>query len=138
MASHVLVPFDDSDPARRALAHAIEEFPDADVTVLTVIGEVGSVDDSEDFCRDDDGAFSQEADERLTDAEDIAAEYGVSIETECAVGPPTEKIPEYAEAADVDHVVIGNHGRTGLARLVVGSVAENVASEVSKPVTTVQ
>lgn len=139
MDPHVLVPFDESEPAQRALEHAIESFPDTDITVLTVIGEVGSVNDSEDLCyEDDDGAFAELAEERLTLAEDIANEHGTSIRTECEVGPPSEKIPEYAEAADVDHIVIGSHGRTGLSRLIVGSVSENVARDASQPVTTVQ
>lgn len=139
MNPHVLVPFDDSEPAQQALEHAIENFPDTDITVLTVIGEVGSMDDSEDLCwEDEDGAFAELAEERLTLAEDIADAYGVSIRTECEVGPPCEKIAEYAEAADVDHIVIGSHGRTGLRRLIVGSVSENVARDASPPVTTVQ
>lgn len=138
MASHVLVAFDDSDPARRALEHAFEKFPDADVTVLTVIGEVGSVNDAGDFCRDVDGAFSEEADERLTEAEEIAAEFSKSIQTDCVVGPPCEKIPEYAAATNPDHIVMGSHGRTGLSRLILGSVSEMVSREVSTPVTTVQ
>lgn len=139
MNSHILVPFDDSDPAKRALEHALEQFPETDITVLTVIAEVGSVNDSEDVCwEDDDGAFAELAEERLTLAEDIADAHGVSIRTECVVGPPCEKIPEYAEATDVDHIVMGSRGRTGLSRLIVGSVSENVAREVSPPVTTVQ
>lgn len=139
MGSHVLVAFDDSEPAQRALEHAIENFPETDITVLTVIGEVGSVNDSEDVCwEDDDGAFAELAEERLTLAEDIADAHGVSIRTECVVGPPCEKILEYAEATDVDHIVMGSRSRTGLLRLIVGSVSENVAREVSPPVTTVQ
>lgn len=39
---------------------------------------------------------------------------------------PAEAIVAYAEARDVDYIVIGTHGRTGLSRLLIGSVAERV------------
>lgn len=139
MASRILVVFDGSAHSRRALEHAVEEFPDADITVLTVIEEVGSFNDTEDLCpEDDDGPFSELAEERLSEAEAVADEYGVSIRTDCEVGPPCEKIPAYAESADVDHIVMGTHGRTGLSRLVVGNVSETVAGETTAPVTTVE
>lgn len=139
MASRILVAFDESEHSRRALEHAIEEFPDADVTVLTVIEEVGSFNDTDDLCpEDDDGPFSELAEERLAEAEAVADEYGVSIRTDCEVGPPSEKIPAYAESEGFDHVVVGTHSRTGISRLVVGSVSETVAREVSTPVTTVE
>lgn len=138
MASRILVPFDGSEPSRRALEHAIEEFPDADITVLTVIEEVGSFNDTEDLCPGDDGPFSELAEERLSEAEAIADQYGVSIRTDCEVGPPSEKIPAYAESTGVDHIVMGRHDRTGLTRIIVGSVSETVAGNASVPVTTVE
>lgn len=137
MASRILVAFDGSEHARRALEHAIEEFPDADITVLTVVEEVGAFNDTDELCPGDDGPFSELADERLSEAEAIADTYGVSIRTDCEVGPPCEKITEYAESSAVDHIVMGSHGRTGLSRVIIGSVSETVAEDAPAPVTTV-
>jgi nucleotide-binding universal stress UspA family protein len=41
-------------------------------------------------------------------------------------GDPAEEIIRYAAASRVDLIVLGTHGRTGLARLLLGSVAEKV------------
>ena len=41
-------------------------------------------------------------------------------------GPTAEEIVRYARDAEIDLIVLGTHGRTGLGRLVFGSVAESV------------
>jgi nucleotide-binding universal stress UspA family protein len=63
-------------------------------------------------------------------------------------GIPVEHRLEYGEAADIilktaqeigaDLIVLGTHGRTGLRRLLMGSVAEQVVREASCPVLTVR
>jgi nucleotide-binding universal stress UspA family protein len=52
-------------------------------------------------------------------------------------GKPYEVLSEIIEEQDVDLLVVGSHGRTGLGRLVMGSVAEQVLRQVSCPVLTV-
>ena len=42
------------------------------------------------------------------------------------------------EARDIDHVVMGSHGRSGLSRVLLGSVAENVVRRSTVPVTVVR
>lgn len=49
-------------------------------------------------------------------------------------GRPASAILERAEARAADLIVIGSHGRTGLARFRLGSVAEEVAREAGRPV----
>ncbi|QSW99048.1 universal stress protein [Haloterrigena alkaliphila] len=136
MNSHILVPFDGSTPARHALEHTLENFPEADVTVLTVIDETGYSSDY--FPSEENGRVFRIATERLEAAKSIAAEYGVSIHCAAEIGPTCQAISEYAEETDVDHVVIGTHGRTGISRIIVGSVAETVVRQTSAPVTTVK
>jgi nucleotide-binding universal stress UspA family protein len=41
-------------------------------------------------------------------------------------GDPAEEIINYAAEASIDLIVMGTHGRTGLERLLMGSVAEKV------------
>lgn len=50
------------------------------------------------------------------------------------IGPPADGIVHYARAHDVDVVVVASHGRTGLSRFVLGSVAEKVAHAAPCPV----
>ena len=66
----------------------------------------------------------------LTDAE-------VSeLRPECAMrlGAPADEIVKYATEHDIDLIVLGTHGRTGVARLFVGSVAETVVRRAPCPV----
>ena len=50
------------------------------------------------------------------------------------VGPPAEKIVDYAREHDVDLIVMGTLGRTGLSRAIMGSVAESVVRRADCPV----
>jgi nucleotide-binding universal stress UspA family protein len=53
-------------------------------------------------------------------------------------GAPHREIVDYAEEHDVDLVVMGTHGRTGLPHLLLGSVAEKVVRTAACPVLTVR
>jgi universal stress protein A len=49
-------------------------------------------------------------------------------------GSPVREIVAFAEREHVDLIVMGSHGRTGLSRLLMGSVAEGVARRAACPV----
>jgi nucleotide-binding universal stress UspA family protein len=51
---------------------------------------------------------------------------GLRAVPECRAGDPAEQIVQAAEATAADLVVLGTHGRTGLSRLLMGSVTRNV------------
>lgn len=53
-------------------------------------------------------------------------------------GDPAEQIEAYADSQDVGLIVLGTHGRTGLSRLVMGSVAEKVVRSAKQPVLVVK
>jgi nucleotide-binding universal stress UspA family protein len=59
---------------------------------------------------------------------------GVKIETMLREGAAHEEIKSVAESSHADLIVIGTHGRKGLARALLGSVAENVLRTVKTPV----
>jgi nucleotide-binding universal stress UspA family protein len=54
------------------------------------------------------------------------------------VGTPAEAIIEFASATGTSLIVMGTHGRTGLAHLLMGSVAEQVVRTAPCPVLTVR
>jgi nucleotide-binding universal stress UspA family protein len=56
------------------------------------------------------------------------------VVTQLLPGTPWREIVRYAEDHDCDLIVAGTHGRTGLSRLVEGSVAERVVRASSIPV----
>lgn len=146
MTEHVLVPVDESDCSTAALEYALREFefPDTELTALHVI-------DPGDFYAEtgmEGGAMAnyqqihryqtEAAEELLAEARERAAEAGVEVETDSVTGPVSRSIVEFVEANDVDHVVIGSHGRTGASRILLGSVAETVVRRSPVPVTVVR
>jgi nucleotide-binding universal stress UspA family protein len=142
MVTRVLVPLDDSPLATRALEHALEEWPDAEVVVLHVVDPIDAVYESavggpieaERWYESEMAAIEDLFDRART----RAAEAGVSLRTATAVGKPGREIVRYVAANDVDHVVVGSHGRSGLERLYLGSVAERVLRRAEATVTVVR
>jgi nucleotide-binding universal stress UspA family protein len=63
---------------------------------------------------------------------------GVAIASVLREGVAYEEINAVAESIDADLIVIGTHGRKGLARALLGSVAENVIRTASRPVVTIR
>ena len=51
-----------------------------------------------------------------------------------AIGTPSEEIIDYANANKIELIVIPSHGRTGLGRFLLGSVAEKVVRHAHCPV----
>jgi len=84
----------------------------------------------------------ERGDELGEQARDRAAEAGIlettTIETAVETGPPARTIVEYADENDADQIVIGSHGRSGVSRVLLGSVAETVARRSPVPVTIVR
>ncbi len=63
---------------------------------------------------------------------------GVTVRAEVGVGPPAEVVVRFAREHAVDLVVMGTHGHTGLAHVILGSVAEKVVRRAPCPVLTVR
>jgi len=144
MAEHVLVPFDGSPLSRAALERAVTRQPDARVTVLHVVDPVGVVYEAETAGVSDAKRWVDrarvDAEDLLGEAEELADELDPDREVETAVevGSPARTILDYVDEHDVDHVVMGSHGRSGVPRLVFGSVAERVMRQSPVPVTIVR
>ncbi|WP_135823806.1 universal stress protein [Halorussus ruber] len=131
MTRQLLVPVDGSSKSLEGLEYAVTTYPDDEITVLSVMTPHGAWNDG-------DSPLSQaqfenwydeareETDDVLDEARQLAAEHGVEITTEVDVGEPWRAIVEYAEENDIDHVIMGSHGRDDDSPLPLGSVAETV------------
>ena len=62
----------------------------------------------------------------------------VECEHHLLFGHPADAIVEFAKAHQIDLIVMGTHGRTGVARLLMGSVAESVVRRAECPVLTLR
>jgi nucleotide-binding universal stress UspA family protein len=67
-----------------------------------------------------------------------AKNAGVRARSLVLVGSPHEQILRAARSARADVIVIGTHGRTGLAKLFLGSVASRVVAAARCPVVTIR
>jgi nucleotide-binding universal stress UspA family protein len=77
-----------------------------------------------------------EAFHRLEAADPRARE--LRVEARVVEGAPADAIREIAEEVGASLIVMGTHGRTGLSRLLMGSVAEEVLRKAACPVMTVK
>jgi len=68
----------------------------------------------------------------------VPGDHNVPFEHKLLVGDPASAIIQAAESENADMIVMGTHGRTGLTRLLMGSVAEAVIRKAKCPVLTVK
>jgi nucleotide-binding universal stress UspA family protein len=141
MYERVLVPTDGSEQALAAARRAFDlaERYGATVHGLYVVDTgTGWLTVSKNELRDALRAVGEDAGGRaLAALESLADEFDVELVTELREGTPDEEILAYVDREDVDLVVMGTHGRDGIRRRLVGSVAERVVREASVPVMTV-
>jgi nucleotide-binding universal stress UspA family protein len=77
--------------------------------------------------------------EALDLVESAAAEFdGIETQAAVCVGTPTDVILKYADEAGADLIAMSTHGRSGLDRYLIGSVAEKVVRFADAPVLTVR
>ena len=167
MAKRILVAVDGSEAAAEALTFAADEWPDAALTALHVInpaesttgadgGFPGAVEQWYDSARARGERILAEATDRVDRPVETRLEVGRPTTTIVAVaagaddgaggddGPDREQdggdtgSGTHASNQPFDHVVLASQGRTGLSRVLLGSVAEGVVRRADIPVTVVR
>jgi nucleotide-binding universal stress UspA family protein len=83
-----------------------------------------------------DGDRLATARDRLADIR--PADPAVEVEHRLEEGDPAVVIGDIADRLGCDLIVMGSHGRTGVGRLLMGSVAEHVLRQSARPVLTVK
>jgi nucleotide-binding universal stress UspA family protein len=137
MYDRILVPTDGSVGSAHVALQAIDiaETYGATVHVLHVVDEslrtlVGSLSDEEEL--EDHG---REVVGRIAG---MARDHGLDVETAILNGDPAQRIVAYADEIDADLIVSGTHGRSGVERRLIGSVAERLVRQARCPVMTVR
>jgi len=138
MYEAILVPTDGSEGSERATENAIEIATRFDATLhaLYVVetGDVSHDEPAADIYEEVQARGKAALDDVAERAE--AADVG-TVETVLAEGEPYRAILDYVDERDVDLVVMGTHGRSGLERYLLGSVTEKVVRMADVPVLTV-
>ncbi len=141
MLSHILVPLDGSQLAELAIDYALKILsPDGRLVLMSVVNlpfptrvafdmppiqtvDLASLERSREVTRD-----------YLRGKAETLCDDGWKIETLTETGYPEEAIVRVARNRDVDAIVMSTHGRTGLNRLLLGSVTHRVLNEAPCPV----
>jgi len=132
----ILVPTDFSEASDAALMYGIglARAFGAQLYLLHVPGETG-VNFEADFPMVQFENATRERLETLVSPRDMITlrpEYALRL------GTPADEIVRYAGSREIDLIVMGTHGRSGVAHMVMGSVAEKVVRTAPCPVVTVR
>ena len=131
----ILVPLDGSQLAERALAKAVDMARGADDPTLVLLRAAEAsawpgVDPTGEQVR-----VVREAEEYLAGVKAHLSQRGTdNVDTSVWYGPPASVIVEAARVGKVDLIVMTTHGRSGLGRLILGSVAEAVLRGTTTPI----
>jgi nucleotide-binding universal stress UspA family protein len=129
----ILVPLDGSVLAELALKPAVElaREKDAKLVLLRAAEAHTTVADPTEA----QVAVVREAEDYLAGVRARVLDDSVpAVETSVWYGPPAEAIAEAARYRNADLIVMSSHGRSGLGRLVLGSVAESVLRATPTPI----
>ena len=139
----ILVPVDFSDFSREALRAAKEwaSLYDATIDTLHVIAEalhpayyVGGVESIFDMHPDIEETVLERLDTFVAETDGP----GVEVRSHVRVGNAAPDIVEFVDEEGIDLVTMSTHGRTGLDRFLLGSVAEKIVRHVRCPVVTMK
>jgi nucleotide-binding universal stress UspA family protein len=139
MYDTILLPTDGSAGIERVVAHAGElaRVHDAAIRALYVVDATSftglPMETSWDGVRQ---VLESEGETALEEVQRLAPD-DVAVEAETVEGTPSTEIVRYTRDQPVDVVVMGTHGRGGIDRLLLGSVAERVVRKSAVPVVTV-
>ncbi|WP_165253424.1 universal stress protein [Adlercreutzia sp. ZJ304] len=155
MYKKILVPYDNSEPARHALASALELMrgTDGEVTVLNVIewrdynaetfkiasrmsGVVGDSLDMNTISALDSEAENEEI-KRVTDDIKSIVQEGDKVNIAVVNGSPHDSIVDYARDLEFDCIAMGHRGM-GVIRGMLGSVCYSVLQKAGVPVLVVK
>lgn len=135
----MLVATDFSDGSDEALARAIEmaRQSGSEVEIIHVLELAEEFPFGTTYFDADYGVLYANIDMELSRRADQFRKAGLVCETKIVEGSASNEIAARGRAIGADLIVIGTHGRTGLAHAVLGSVAERVVRRASCPVLTV-
>jgi nucleotide-binding universal stress UspA family protein len=136
-AHKILFPTDFSPASQEALKWATSLARDtgASITIVHVEEPPMAYGGGEMYVGDGEG-HREELKKSLVEV--VPADSSIHFEHKLLIGDPANAIVQTAEDEHADFIVIGTHGRTGLTRLLMGSVAEAVVRHAKCPVLTIK
>jgi len=133
---NILVGYDGSEQAQRALDWAVRMAQDARVTVISIAPTLEASPKIADAV--DPNSDIPEHRRQLDEAAAILDRAGVTVETVLRAGNPAEEIITTATDGDFDVILVGIRGVSAAKRFLIGSVAERVVRHATVPVLVVR
>ena len=140
MFKNILVPVDGSAPSDAAVALAVRLAHDQNAKLLFLhvseTAKIAALVSSTTVCIDPSPALDAEradGEDALRRAETAAGKRSVQVESLLVEGATAESIVKTASRKGVDLIVMGSHGRGGIQRALLGSVAEGVLRHSALP-----
>jgi len=139
---NILVAYDSSGFANRAFKSALDiADPKSKITLITVVTGMyqPSIGFSMKYNEDVLAKFSKILEKTFSDLQVIANKKNIRLTLKILNNPSVSKaIVNYVHSHKFDLIVIGSHGRTGINKIVLGSVANYVAHKANIPVMVVK
>lgn len=137
-----LLPVDGSEPADNAVRHLIRlaRDPEAVEIHLLNVRDPAEAWEIRRFLTEEEIARNQraEGENELSSARTLLDAAGLAYTAEVRIGPVAQTIADYAAERGCEAILMGSHGRGGLANLLLGSVATKVIHLTRIPVTLVR
>lgn len=136
MYESILIPTDGSQATETAIEHGLTLARAYDTTVHTITVIDSQIFHLDGISRSFEDAAEEQAERAVESVIERAAGYGVEVVSDIQRGYPSEAILEYADQHGIDLITMGTHGRTGIDRALLGSVAHRVVRRARNPVLT--
>lgn len=137
----ILLPFDGSESAKRALNHVLsiaKESPQTEIHLLHVVDPSRLGTDESFWQGGTKEKLLADGERVLEPAKQALNQAGISHQVQVSLGSPGHEIPSYASHNGCAAIVMGTRGMSSMASFFVGSVAHRVMQFAEVPVTLVK
>jgi len=133
----ILIPTDNSKVSIEAAKQALEiaKLMNSKVYVIYVVDIMPFVGlPTEGFWESMKEILEEEGKEAFNKIKNMAEEFDIDIVSEILEGNPAKEIVEYANKKNINLIVMGTSGKSGIDKLLLGSVAEKVSKRAQCPI----
>lgn len=143
MYKRILIATDGSDKSRLAAEEGLElaKALGAEVLALYVVNEVviaSAVRQLGADRKEVEAKLQRQGEKALDDIKEMGETLGVKVETVIRIGAPANVIIDVARTENIDCIVMGSHGESGVSKLLIGSVVQKVLYWATTPVLVVR
>lgn len=143
MYKRILIATDGSDKSRLAAQEGLElaKALGAEVLALYVVNEVVIASAVRQLGADKkevEAKLQKQGEKALDDIKEMGDKMGVKVEPVIRIGAPANVIIDVARTENIDCIVMGSHGESGVSKLLIGSVVQKVLYWATTPVLVVR